>query len=117
MKDITIKCPKCGRSYLPAEIYYPKEFFGNVSNIVKNSEGNVIYYNGDNMNLSEDYTCDNCNCTFTVTAEINFETTVNEIEDFSEDEYSTAIYNNRITMKEPEEEAEVYDLFRREEMQ
>lgn len=23
-----IICPKCGREYLPAEIYYPNEFLG-----------------------------------------------------------------------------------------
>lgn len=80
-----IKCPKCGREYLPAEIFYPKHFFGKVSDIIKDYSGEIIAFTGDTMNLSETYICDNCNTSFKVSAKINFDVEVDQATNFAQD--------------------------------
>ena len=80
-----IKCPKCDREYLPAEIFYPKYFFGNVKNIAKDYSGKIISFSGDSMNLSENYICDNCGTAMKVFARINFDSVIDTEKDFSTD--------------------------------
>lgn len=71
-----IKCPVCGQQYHPTEIYLPNEFFGKPKEIVKDDSGQISYVLGKDMNLEEEYICDNCNTKFKVTADISFETSV-----------------------------------------
>ena len=70
-EKLIIKCPHCGYEYLPNEIFYPKELLGDASNIVRDEKGKIIFHEGNNMNLKEEYVCDWCNKTFT--AEIKAE--------------------------------------------
>ena len=85
-----IECPRCGAQYLPAEIFYPKEFLGNPKNIYRNSDGRLIDYDGNSMNLSETYCCDNCGNRFKVTAKVHL--SVEEIiEDVFDEEYTCQI--------------------------
>lgn len=74
-----IKCPKCGREYLLSEIFYPDEFFGHPSNIIKDEEGKIIHIKGKDMNLTETYSCDSCGCEFKV--EVSLSTKVEENKD------------------------------------
>lgn len=67
-----IKCPTCGCEYLPAEIFLPNDFLGKPANIVKDSYGKIIGYNGSSMNDTESYKCDHCNTTFEVVSTTNF---------------------------------------------
>ena len=116
MKDtLIIKCPKCGKEYLPSEIYYPNSFLGKPTSIVKNDEGKIVFYLGDSMDLQEEYEC-SCGCHFTTKASIEFTVEENTSLDFSEEEYTTPLFGNRIALQEPEE-AKVYELFGREEVQ
>lgn len=78
-----IKCPHCGREYLPCEIYYPDEFLGNAKNVVVDNKC-IIYFDGQDMNLEEEYVCDDCGKSFRVKAKVSFETTANEY-DFDDD--------------------------------
>ena len=55
-----IKCPDCGAEYLPAEIFYPDEFFGKPNSIEKDVYGKLLFFNGNDMNLTETYRCDYC---------------------------------------------------------
>lgn len=98
----TIKCPKCGWEHLPEEVYV--KILGDAKNIVRNEEGKILFFEGNTMDLHEEYTCDNpkCNCTFTIDMRPTFVTKVNVQHDFSED-YSTTIYDDRITLEEPKE--------------
>ena len=88
MEDkLLIKCPYCGREYLPCEIYYPDDFLGSAKNIVHDKKS-IIYFDGENMNLKESYICDNCGKEFDVEAKVEFITTKS---DFDDDEYSTKL--------------------------
>lgn len=84
-----IKCPKCGAEYLPSEIFYPQYFFGKVSDIVKDNNGEILSYDGDSMDTSETYVCDFCRTKFEVRAKISFDVT--DVDAFDE-EYSTPRY-------------------------
>ena len=88
-KKTTIRCPYCGLEYLPAEVYYPEDFLGTPSNIIKTQEGDILGFDGNDMNTTETYCCDNCGKTFTVDASITFRTTPVEtvFDDDDDDEY------------------------------
>ena len=82
-KKELIICPKCGREHMPAEIYYPKDFFGYQTNIIR--LGNkIISFDGPDMDLTEEYTCEECNTKFRVKATISFET--EEVKDLFDSE-------------------------------
>lgn len=87
MKKNSIKCPHCGREYLPGEIFMPKSFLGQPRNVIKHpTEGSVLAYDGDDMDTKETYICDSCNTKFSVDAIVTFK--VEEVKDlFDEDDY------------------------------
>lgn len=94
--ELKIKCPHCGREYLPCEIYYPNDFLGNAGEIFKDENGKIITYSGDNMNLDEIFTCD-CGCEFKVSAHISF-TAVN-----LDDDCSVELFSDRTELDEGED--------------
>lgn len=100
-KEIIITCPHCGMEYLPSELYMPKDFFGNPGEIYKTPSGNLEAYEGNSMNLVEEYTCDNCGTTFEVEADIKFRTKEKQADSFDED-YTSPIHINRISLFEGE---------------
>lgn len=77
-KKNIIKCPNCGREYLPGEIYLPKDFLGWPSDIVRDENGVIIFHVDGEMGLTEKYTCDNCNKTFSINAAVTFKTEVTD---------------------------------------
>lgn len=80
MKKNAIRCPHCGREYLPGEIYVPNAFVGQPTSIIKHpKQGTVLAYVGEDMDTVETYTCDNCNTTFKVDAVVTFK--VEEVKD------------------------------------
>ena len=94
-----IVCPKCGAEYLPAEVFYPDEVFGNPENIVKDKKGKIEFFIGESINLTEEFTCYSCNCKFTVEGSIKFTTKESSRVKFDED-YKTVVYANRSSLKE-----------------
>ena len=74
--DKIITCPNCGAEYLPAEIYYPDDFFGRPTSIEKDFRGKIQFYKGKNLTPTEVYTCDYCKRKIYVTADIIFNTEV-----------------------------------------
>lgn len=98
-KEVLIRCPHCGTEYLPAEIFYPNSFLGKPSNIEKTSCGNIEYYDGKNMDLSEEYMCDKCNTTFVVKSQVIFFTKAVEEKSFSEN-YKTKLKKSEFTLNE-----------------
>ena len=97
MKDLYIKCSNCGAEYLPAEIFVPNEFFGKPQNIIRDENNQIISYNGNNMDLTDQYRCDYCGTTFKVSAKINFLT--NSIINY-EKEYSSSLKKNTLFLQE-----------------
>lgn len=85
-----IECPKCGRQYLPAEVFVPKAFFGKPRDIVRDVYGKILEFEDTSLDLSESFTCDKCNTIFDVRAKISFATNNNKLENFDE-EYSSPI--------------------------
>lgn len=96
----TIKCPKCGYEYLPAEIFFPKSLLGNPRDIIRDDDGSIEFFNGETMNLHEEFECENCQALFEVDATINFSCKYDKKIDFDE-EYETTIYKNRVKLEEP----------------
>lgn len=93
-----IKCPKCGCSYLPAEIFVPTAFFGKPKNIVKGENGEILSYFGNSMDTHEKYICDKCGATLNITANVDFICEYDSKSDFNEDYVSEG--TSQITMKE-----------------
>ena len=91
-KKTTIRCPHCGWEYLPAEIYYPEDFLGTPQNIIKDENGDVIGFDGEDMNTVETFYCEHCGKQFTVDASITFKTSaVHDVFDEDEEEYVSKI--------------------------
>lgn len=78
-----ITCPNCGAEYLPGEIFLPKVFVGEPTNIDKDANGKIFSFTGTNMNTFESYTCDYCGTLFKVRATINITSRVDVKHDFS----------------------------------
>ncbi len=71
-KNTKIRCPKCDTEYLACEIFYPKNLVGTATNIVKSDAGDILGFNGSDMNPEETYKCDNCGQEFKVYASVSF---------------------------------------------
>ena len=84
MNDIEIiKCPICGREYLPVEIFVPNAFFGEPDVVKRDTEGNIIGYIGKGPDTTEKYVCDTCNKPFKVSTSIKFITEIDDDADFT----------------------------------
>jgi len=94
-----IECPHCKRQYTIQEIYMPNYLLGYAKDIVRNSDGVIEAFDGVEQDLHEQFTCEECNTTFKVKANIEFETEIVEDESFNDD-YSTTIYKDRIKLEE-----------------
>ena len=70
-----IICPCCGEQFLPAEVYLPDSFLGKPTEIIRNTSGKIDFFFGNNMDLDEEYVCDNCSNKFKIHANVSFETT------------------------------------------
>ena len=99
-KLTVIVCPKCGREYLPAEIYIPKAFFGRPMDVSRDKTGKISYFDGSTLNLEETYICDNCYTPFKVHGRLSFTTEIDVDKDFDTD-FCTSMYDvKRIKLKE-----------------
>lgn len=95
-RKYVINCPYCDAEYLLGEIFVPKFVFGNVSNIIKDKEGKILSYDGEELDTDETYECDVCKKRFSVSLLIK--TKVDKPEDFSE-QFETPI-TTRMTLFE-----------------
>ena len=84
-KEIKITCPKCGYEYLPNEIFYPDDVFGDANSIVRDENGKIEIFGGDSFNLDEEFTCEHCGCHFNVVGKVSFKTTILDEIDFDND--------------------------------
>lgn len=92
-----IKCPNCGTEYLPAEIYYPNVFLGKPLNIVRSVDGKILGFDGNSMNDTETYKCDNCNSLFEVVSTTNF---TSKLVEGTSEEYVTKLNKNKLFLEE-----------------
>lgn len=98
-KELFITCPHCGRQYLPAEIYYPNEFFGKPYDIDRLNNIKIESFGGTSMNLVEEYECDNCYSKFKVSAKVQFKSEPLKKYDMSK-AYVTKLFDDKITLSE-----------------
>lgn len=96
---ITITCPKCGKEFLPGEIYLPKHFLGQPETILRNNQGQIEDYDGIPMDLNEEFICDKCNSHFKVTAKVSFKTIDLPKYDMSNN-YRTSLFEEKLTLDE-----------------
>ena len=96
-----IRCPVCGCEYLPSEIYIPSRFFGNPNHVERLDNGKIDFFDGEGMDLEEEYICDHYGACFDVKAVVNFKTSSKLKKQFSE-EYSTKRFPDRISLFEEE---------------
>lgn len=94
-----IECPNCGYEYLPAEIFIPNSYFGKPFAIDRDSEGKIIEFEGQSIDLYETYTCDKCNHMFRITSKIGFYTEDDKLQNFNED-YTTSLRKNVLFLEE-----------------
>ena len=67
-----IKCPNCGYEYLGGEIFIPNNLIGQPKNIIRNSLGEILGYEGIEPSDKESYVCDYCNNEFNIVAKVNY---------------------------------------------
>jgi len=84
-KSPVVTCPVCGQVYHPAEIFIPKEFFGDPKEIIRTTSGKIDFITGKDMCLDETYVCDNCLTPLRVHANLSFTVTSFPDKNFSED--------------------------------
>jgi hypothetical protein len=94
-----IVCPKCGAEYLPAEVFYPEEILGSPENIIKDKKGKVEFFIGESIDFTEEFTCDICDCKFTVEGSVKFSTKESDRAKFDED-YETVVFSKRSSLQE-----------------
>lgn len=94
-----ITCPKCGREYLPAEIFIDKMFLGSPTDIDRDEHGKIISFNGKTMDLNESYICDTCNEKFKVSAKVSFKAFIDPKDQFNI-EYVSPLHEEKITLFE-----------------
>jgi len=99
MNEVKIKCPCCETEYLPGEIFLPKYFLGQPTDIEKDYSGKILSYAGVEQNLNEEYICDKCGKKFIVKANINYDVTIDRNKDLSEP-YSSNKYGDRLELEE-----------------
>lgn len=99
MSDIiTIECPKCGKEFLPGEIYLPKHFLGQPTDILRNNQGKVEDYLGIPMNLEEEYVCDKCGSHFKVQAKLSFKAT--DLPKYNTKNYRSKLFEDKLIFPE-----------------
>lgn len=94
-----ITCPKCGREYLPEEIFVPRGFFGNPSDIERDNAGKIVDFYGDSLDTKEFYKCDNCDTALKITAKVSFKAEVSTKGTFNE-YYTTPLFDPKLTLCE-----------------
>ena len=95
----TITCPKCGKEYLPGEIYIPKNFLGQPNTIIRNNQGQIEDYDGIPMDLEEEFICDSCGAHFKVTASVSFKVKDLPKYDMTKN-YRTSLFEDKISLDE-----------------
>lgn len=66
-----ICCPSCNYQYLPGEIFNPKYFLGQPKNIIRNNIGEILGYEGIEMDTNETFVCEHCGNSFEIQAKIS----------------------------------------------
>ena len=99
MKNQKIICPFCGTEYLPGEIFLPKLFLGQPTNVERDIHGKIIWQEGVDQNLQETFCCVNCNKDFSIKADINFTVGIPKINAINSD-YISSTKSDKITLAE-----------------
>lgn len=75
---IILKCPHCGREYLPGEIFCPGELIGKSKSIIRDALGKKIIYleyeKDEEPCFTEKFVCEECGKEFIVEATLSFKT-------------------------------------------
>lgn len=92
MKDlITIQCPVCGTHYLPSEIYIPDSFFGKQKEVIRNPDGTINFYIGEDADYTEKFVCETCGAKLNIEAIPTFNVTVDNREEDYDSDYESVI--------------------------
>lgn len=90
MKDnLYIKCPKCGREYTINEIFMDEDFLGTQHHIIKDEEGKIIGFDGEEPLFEEEFECDECNTKMHLKANVTIKVDSVQVED--DDEFTVKL--------------------------
>ena len=67
-----IKCPYCNYEYLPGEIFSPKHFLGQPERVIRTRKGEIVGYEGIEMDTEEYFECLSCGNRLNIVAKVNF---------------------------------------------
>lgn len=99
MKDIElIKCPYCECEYAAGEIFIPEYVIGKPEDIERDMNGKIVYADGLESDLDEEFICNKCGKKFKVKANISYKS--KKVEDDFNQTYTTEKYSDRITLSE-----------------
>lgn len=84
-KYFIVKCPKCGAEYTIAEIFYPENLLGTPVDIIRDDNGRIIFIDGKEPELEEDWECEHCGTDFKVKLEIKPTVVYDKRLDFKDD--------------------------------
>lgn len=99
LKDVKIKCPKCGYEYLPAEIFFQEDILGKPKNIIRDAAGKILFYTGEEPSGEQEWTCYQCNAILKVNANLSVSAEENIEHNFDED-YKSPLYPNKLKLEE-----------------
>lgn len=94
---VTFRCPNCNTEYHPGEVFLPNYFLGQPKDMERDIEGNILWVDGIDQDLTETYICDKCNKKINIKANLSFDVKLGQ--DLTED-YITQKYYDRINLKE-----------------
>lgn len=94
-----IKCPNCDTEYLPGEIFLPNHFLGQPKEVERDYTGKIVWTDGIDQNLKEEFICEKCGKKFYVEASISYITNLDKFKDMDED-YTSDKYGDRIFLNE-----------------
>ena len=95
-----IVCPVCGEVYMPSEVYIPKDFFGNPGDIIRTTSGKIDFFTGTDMDLEEEFICENCGTPLKISAKLSFNVEADSLLNFNKDHETKVEIPKKLELEE-----------------
>lgn len=95
-----IICPNCSREYLPGEIYLPKHFTGQPTNVSRDVYGKIVWVDGYDQDLEESFICEGCGKKLKINARIDYKVELDSSNETNKQQYVSNKYTDRLFLNE-----------------